>query len=52
MLGWHHNMRICCFAGEGERDLIVMRHTVGISWPDRKKEKRNIDLVVYGDKNR
>lgn len=36
------------FAPE-ERDLIIMRHDIGIEWPDGKHEKRNINLVVYGD---
>ena len=33
---------------EGERDLIIMRHDIGIEWPDRTTEKRAVDLVVYG----
>ncbi|XP_011313787.1 alpha-aminoadipic semialdehyde synthase, mitochondrial isoform X2 [Fopius arisanus] len=32
-----------------ERDLIVLRHDVGILWPDNKKEERGINLVIYGD---
>ncbi|KAI8782365.1 alpha-aminoadipic semialdehyde synthase mitochondrial [Biomphalaria glabrata] len=32
-----------------ERDLILMRHDIGIQWGDGKKEKRSIDLVSYGD---
>lgn len=32
-----------------ERDLIVLRHDVGIVWPDNKKEERGINLVIYGD---
>lgn len=35
--------------GPGERDLVVLRHDINIEWPDSSKEKRNIDLVVYGD---
>ncbi|XP_013412540.1 alpha-aminoadipic semialdehyde synthase, mitochondrial isoform X2 [Lingula anatina] len=33
----------------GERDVIIMRHDVGIEWPDLTKEVKQIDLVVYGD---
>lgn len=35
----------------GERDLIIMRHDIGIEWPDGTNETRNINLVVYGDPN-
>ncbi|KAJ6220407.1 hypothetical protein RDWZM_006219 [Blomia tropicalis] len=35
----------------GERDLVVLRHDINIEWPDSSREKRNIDLVVYGDPN-
>jgi alpha-aminoadipic semialdehyde synthase len=34
---------------KGERDLILMRHEIAISWPNGKEEQRNINLVVYGD---
>lgn len=33
----------------GERDMIVMRHDVGIQLADGKEENRHIDFVVYGD---
>lgn len=32
-----------------ESDLIIMRHNIGIEWPDGTNEERNINLVVYGD---
>ncbi|GFR85423.1 alpha-aminoadipic semialdehyde synthase, mitochondrial [Elysia marginata] len=32
-----------------ERDMILMRHDVGIEWGDRKKEHRSINFVSYGD---
>ncbi|KAK3738778.1 hypothetical protein RRG08_035658 [Elysia crispata] len=35
--------------GPHERDMILMRHDVGIEWGDRKKEHRSIDFVSYGD---
>lgn len=35
----------------GERDVIIMRHDIGIQWPDNKSEVRHINLVVYGDSN-
>jgi len=34
---------------EREKDVIIMRHEVGIEWPNQVKEKRSIDLVVYGE---
>jgi alpha-aminoadipic semialdehyde synthase len=35
----------------GERDVTIMRHTIGIEWPGGKQETRDINLVVYGDPN-
>lgn len=32
-----------------ERDMILMRHDVGIEWGDHKKEHRSINFVSYGD---
>jgi len=32
-----------------ERDIVIMRHDIGIEWSTGEKEIRNIDLVVYGD---
>ena len=37
------------FLDEGEKDLIVMHHEIGVQWQDSKKETKNIDFVVYGD---
>lgn len=36
---------------EGERDIIIMRHNIGIEWPNGQLEERYINLVVYGDEN-
>ncbi|GFU12522.1 hypothetical protein NPIL_661271 [Nephila pilipes] len=36
---------------KGERDVIILRHNIGIQWPDNKNEMRQIDFVVYGDKD-
>ncbi|XP_040063451.2 alpha-aminoadipic semialdehyde synthase, mitochondrial isoform X2 [Ixodes scapularis] len=35
----------------GERDLVIMRHEIGIQWHDEKKETRQINMVTYGDPN-
>ena len=35
----------------GERDLVIMRHDIGVEWPDGEREMRNINLVVYGDED-
>ncbi|XP_025837508.1 alpha-aminoadipic semialdehyde synthase, mitochondrial isoform X2 [Agrilus planipennis] len=32
-----------------ERDLVILRHDIGIVWPDNRKEVKGINLVVYGD---
>ncbi|CAG9819108.1 unnamed protein product [Phaedon cochleariae] len=37
--------------GKNERDIIILRHDIGIQWPDNKKEARGINFVVYGDIN-
>lgn len=37
--------------GKNERDLVILRHEVGITWPGNKKESRGINFVVYGDTN-
>ncbi|XP_065673366.1 alpha-aminoadipic semialdehyde synthase, mitochondrial isoform X2 [Hydra vulgaris] len=34
---------------KGERDLVLLRHQIGIEWPNGKMETRNISLVAYGD---
>lgn len=36
----------------GERDLVILRHDIGVEWPDDSKEIRHIDLVVYGDEHK
>ncbi|XP_071450294.1 alpha-aminoadipic semialdehyde synthase, mitochondrial isoform X2 [Hetaerina americana] len=36
---------------QGERDLVILRHNLGISWPDGRRENRGISLVAYGDPN-
>ncbi|KAI1292843.1 Alpha-aminoadipic semialdehyde synthase, mitochondrial [Halotydeus destructor] len=35
--------------GQGERDVIIMRHEIGVEWPNGDKEERQINFVVYGD---
>ena len=39
------------FSGDKEYDMIIMRHDVGIRWPDGKRDMHHIDLVVYGDQD-
>jgi len=34
-----------------ERDIIIMRHNIGIEWPDGTREEKHINFVVYGDPN-
>ncbi|XP_008199174.2 alpha-aminoadipic semialdehyde synthase, mitochondrial isoform X1 [Tribolium castaneum] len=34
-----------------ERDLVILRHEIGINWPDNRKEIRGVNFVVYGDAN-
>ena len=48
-LSHHLNKRLSFSAGE--RDVAIMRHSIGIDWPAGKQEIREINLVVYGDPN-
>lgn len=31
-----------------ERDIIILRHEIGIRWHDGRREERGINFVVYG----
>ncbi|XP_052677314.1 alpha-aminoadipic semialdehyde synthase, mitochondrial-like [Crassostrea angulata] len=35
----------------GEKDMIMMHHNVGVTWPDKSQEKRVINFVCYGEEN-
>ncbi|XP_070557350.1 alpha-aminoadipic semialdehyde synthase, mitochondrial-like [Ptychodera flava] len=35
--------------GAGERDMIILRHNVGIVRPNDERFTHNIDMVIYGD---
>ncbi|XP_055338046.1 alpha-aminoadipic semialdehyde synthase, mitochondrial-like isoform X2 [Paramacrobiotus metropolitanus] len=37
--------------GKNERDMVILRHDIGILWPNNSKEMREITLVVYGEQN-
>ncbi|ESO06790.1 hypothetical protein HELRODRAFT_110863 [Helobdella robusta] len=32
----------------GEKDVLIMRHDVGIQWPDKSEEMEHINFVIYG----
>ncbi|XP_055685149.1 alpha-aminoadipic semialdehyde synthase, mitochondrial isoform X2 [Lutzomyia longipalpis] len=34
---------------DSERDLVILRHEVGIRWNDGRREERGINFVVYGE---
>ena len=34
---------------KNERDLVILRHDIGIRWPDGKREQRGVNMVIYGD---
>ncbi|XP_034184998.1 lysine ketoglutarate reductase/saccharopine dehydrogenase [Osmia lignaria lignaria] len=44
----HYLSKKLCFE-PNERDLVILRHDIGILWPDNRREVRGINLVVYGD---
>jgi len=33
----------------GERDILIMRHDVGVEWPDQSEETKHVDFIAYGD---
>ena len=35
----------------GERDLVVLRHNIGIEWLDGQRELRHVNMVAYGEPN-
>lgn len=35
-----------------ERDIIIMRHEIGIEWSDKSRERHDVDFVVYGEPQR
>lgn len=37
--------------GPRDRDVVVLRHDIGILWPNGNREKRGITLVQYGEFN-
>lgn len=43
----HYLSKKLAFANT-ERDLIVLRHDVGIRWSDGRREERGINFVAYG----
>lgn len=34
---------------QGERDVLIMRHDIGVNWPDLSEETRHVDFVIYGN---
>ncbi|XP_076266070.1 lysine ketoglutarate reductase/saccharopine dehydrogenase isoform X2 [Rhynchophorus ferrugineus] len=44
-----HYLSIRLALGKNERDLVILRHDIGINWPDNRKETRGVNFVVYGD---
>ncbi|XP_022297624.2 alpha-aminoadipic semialdehyde synthase, mitochondrial-like isoform X2 [Crassostrea virginica] len=35
----------------GEKDMILMHHSIGVTWPDNSQENRVINFVCYGEEN-
>jgi len=36
----------------GERDVLIMRHDVGVEWPNQDEEVTHVNFVIYGDPNK
>lgn len=46
-----YNNNHCFIIGERDRDVVILRHDIGILWPNGNREKRGITLVEYGQVN-
>lgn len=46
----HYLSKKLCFE-ESERDLVILRHDIGVVWPGNRIENKGINLVIYGDAN-
>ncbi|XP_038067093.1 alpha-aminoadipic semialdehyde synthase, mitochondrial-like isoform X1 [Patiria miniata] len=33
----------------GERDLVIMKHRIGVEWPDKMTSTEEVSMTVYGD---
>ena len=33
----------------GERDLVIMKHRIGVEWPNNVTSTEEISMTVYGD---
>jgi len=40
---------VCSAAVPGERDVLIMRHDVGVEWPNQNEEMIHVNFVIYGD---
>nr|XP_018915119.1 PREDICTED: alpha-aminoadipic semialdehyde synthase, mitochondrial [Bemisia tabaci] len=38
--------------GPNDRDLVILRHNIGVKWPAGHREMREITLVVYGESHK
>ena len=38
--------------GPGERDIVIMHHDIGYSWPNGINEVKSVDFIQYGDVNK
>ncbi|XP_027057225.1 alpha-aminoadipic semialdehyde synthase, mitochondrial-like isoform X1 [Pocillopora damicornis] len=36
---------------EGERDMVLLQHDIGVELPDKTQQNRRIDMICYGDPN-
>lgn len=36
----------------GERDVLIMRHDIGVEWPNQDEEVTHVNFVIYGDPNK
>lgn len=37
------------FTVPGERDVLIMRHDVGVEWSNRQEETIHVNFVIYGN---
>lgn len=36
---------------EGERDMVLLQHDIGVELPDKTQQNRRIDMICHGDPN-
>jgi len=49
---YSHHDDVWSAAEPGERDVLIMRHDVGVEWPNQSEEIIHVNFVTYGNPNK